>query len=118
MLHTAQLTFHDDGSFSYLPDPDYFGSDSFIYTVSDGRGGMDTATVNVTITAVNDAPVAADDEADTEEASPVTVFVLANDLDVDGDTLTITSVGEAMNGTVVDNQDGTLIYTPDSGFHR
>ena len=110
------LTFDDDGSFSYLPDPDYFGSDSFIYTVSDGRGGMDTATVHVTITAVNDAPVAADDEADTEEASPVTVFVLANDLDVDGDTLTITSVGEAMNGTVVDNQDGTLIYTPYLGF--
>ena len=43
---------------SYTPDANYFGADSFTYTISDGNGGSDTATVTVTVTAVNDNPVA------------------------------------------------------------
>ena len=75
------------GSVTYTPNGNFNGSDSFTYTVSDGNGGTDTATVNVTVNPVNDAPVAADDSATTDEDTPVTVNVVANDTDVEDDTL-------------------------------
>ncbi|MEE4236019.1 MAG: tandem-95 repeat protein, partial [Anderseniella sp.] len=88
---------------------------SFTYTVSDGQGGSDTATVSVTVIAVNDAPVANDDSATTTEGAAVTIDVLANDTDVDRDTLTIAGVAQGTNGSVVNNT--TLVtYTPKSGF--
>ncbi len=72
---------------TYTPDPNFHGSDSFTYTVSDGHGGTDTATVAVTATAVNDAPEAKDDAVSTAEDTAAPVAVLTNDTDVDGDTL-------------------------------
>jgi VCBS repeat-containing protein len=105
-----------DGTVTYTPDPDYNGPDSFTYTVSDGTV-TDTATVNVTVDPVNDPPVAVDDGATTNEDTAVVINVLANDSDVDGDTLTITAVGTAGNGTVVDNGDGTVTYTPDPDYN-
>ncbi|WP_038909840.1 cadherin-like domain-containing protein, partial [Dickeya dadantii] len=85
-------------------------------TVSDGAGGVATGTLTVTVTAVNDAPVAAADTATTNEDTPVTVDVLANDSDVDGNPLTVTAA-TAGNGTVVINADGTLTYMPDANFN-
>ena len=66
------------------PPPNYNGPDSFTYTVSDGNGGTATGTVNVTVTAVNDAPVAVTDTTSTPEDTAKLVAVLANDTDVDG----------------------------------
>ena len=57
------LSDHVDGAITYTPDADYNGADSFRYNVSDGHGGTDTATVGVTVTPVNDPPVAMDDTA-------------------------------------------------------
>ena len=54
---------------TYTPDANFFGTDSFTYTISDGNGGTDTATVNVTVTTVNDAPDAVDDAATVAEDS-------------------------------------------------
>ena len=105
-----------DGTITYTPDPDFNGTDSFTYTVSDGNGGTDTATVNVTINAVNDAPLAQDDTATTDFESDVTIPVLGNDTDVDGDTLSVTDVTDPANGSAVINADGTITYTPDAGF--
>ena len=102
-----------DGSVLYTPDADFNGADAFTYTVSDGNGGFDTASVAVTVTPVNDAPVANDDTATTN--SPVTIDVLANDTDADGDPLTVTAAS-ALNGDVVINADGTVTYTPHDGF--
>ncbi len=65
----------------------YNGADSFTYTVGDGNGGSATATVTVTVTGVNDGPVAVDDAATTAEDTAVSVTVLTNDTDLDGDTL-------------------------------
>ncbi|OOC11734.1 hypothetical protein BM451_20070, partial [Dickeya dadantii] len=76
---------------TYTPNANFNGSDTISYTVSDGHGGTATATVAVTITPVNDAPVAANDSATTAEDTPVTVNVLSNDSDVDGDSLTVTA---------------------------
>ncbi|MEP6340822.1 Ig-like domain-containing protein, partial [Parasphingorhabdus sp.] len=105
-----------DGTIDYTPNPDFNGTDTITYTISDGNGGTSTATVEVTVGAVNDPPVAVDDATVTDEETPVTIAVLANDSDVDGDPLTVISAS-APNGTVVINPDGTVTYTPDPDFN-
>ena len=105
------------GAVRYSPDPNFHGEDSFTYTVSDDKGASATATVRVTVTAVNDPPVATDDFAGTPEDAPITISPLANDGDVDGDTLTITGIGQGAHGRVVKNGDGTVTYTPDDDFN-
>ena len=76
-------------------------NESIVYTVSDGAGGTDSATVNITVNEVNQNPIANDDNAShLEDAGPVTVNVLANDSDGNGDSLTITSVNYNGDGTV------------------
>jgi VCBS repeat-containing protein len=101
---------------SYTPNANFFGGDSFTYTIGDGNGGFDTATVAVTVTPVPDAPVANDDNAALFEDSGANVInVLANDFDADGDTLVVFSVTQGTNGTVANN--GTSVsYTPNSNF--
>lgn len=108
------VTLTANGSFSYLPAADYSGPDSFTYTASDGRGGSATATVTITVVAVNDPPTAANDAATTAEDTPVTIPVLGNDRDPDGDTLTVTVVTQpaAVTGRATLNADGTVTYTP------
>jgi VCBS repeat-containing protein len=107
-----------DGAFTYTPNLNYSGSDSFTYTISDGAL-TSTATVNVTIDAENDAPVAANDSASGDEDTPITSGnVLANDFDVD-DTLSAASVSgftHGANGAVAYNDDGTFTYVPDANF--
>ncbi|MDO6470109.1 cadherin-like domain-containing protein, partial [Neptunomonas phycophila] len=76
---------------TYMPDANFTGSDTITYIVTDGNGGTATATVAVTINAVNDNPTTAGESATTDEDTPVTVDVLANDSDVDGDTLSVDS---------------------------
>jgi hypothetical protein len=105
-----------DNTVTYTPDADFYGSDSFNYTVSDGNGGSDTAAITVTVTSVNDVPIANDDTADTLQETAVLIAVLANDADVDGDALTVTAVTTAAHGTVVINPDNSVLYTPDVGF--
>ncbi|MCG7877809.1 MAG: Ig-like domain-containing protein, partial [Candidatus Thiodiazotropha endolucinida] len=91
---------------------------TFTYTIDDGNGGTDTATVTVTVGAVNDAPVAVDDSIGTDEDVPVTVNVLPNDSDPDGDTLTVTAVTQGTNGSVaIDPVSGNPVYTPDPDFN-
>jgi len=86
--------------------------DTFVYEVSDGNGGTDTATVTVTVTGVNDAPDAVDDTAETNEDETVTIQVLDNDTDVDGDDLSITSFEVVSGGGSVSESNGDLVYVP------
>ena len=104
------------GKIVYTPDADYNGTDTITYTISDGNGNTDTATVTVTVTPVNDAPVAADDAASTPEDTAVTINVLGNDTDVDGDPLTITNVSAPANGTAT-IVGGQIVYTPNPDFN-
>jgi DNA/RNA endonuclease G (NUC1) len=103
-------------SVSYTPNANFFGTDSFTYTVSDGNGGSDTATVNVTVTNVQDAPDAVNDSATiAEDSGANSVSVLGNDTDADNDTLTVSSVTQGTNGSVTNN--GTSVsYTPNANF--
>ena len=104
-----------DSDVTYTPDAGFTGSDSFTYTVSDGNGGTDTATVAVTVTGVNHPPVAEDDSATTPQDTPVTIYVLDNDHDPDNDTLAVDSIGPASNGSVVSNGND-VTYTPSGNF--
>ncbi len=105
-----------NGTITYTPTANYHGTDSFQYTVSDGNGGTATGTVNVTVSPINDAPVAAADTAQTPLNTPVTIAVLANDSDVDANPLTVTGVGTPAHGTTVLNSNGTVTYTPATGY--
>lgn len=102
-------------SLRYTPSADYNGPDSFSYTVSDGQGGTDVATVNISVSPLNDAPAANDDGAEVTEDGTVLITVLANDVDVDGDTLTIDSYTQGTHGGV--SQEGSsLRYVPADGY--
>jgi len=117
---TLVTTGPNAGRISYLPSPNFVGTDVFTYTVSDNHGATATATVTVTVSAVNDAPVAANDAASVAEDSAVVIDVLANDTDVDGDTLSVTGVSAPAHGVaavVTSGPDaGRVRYTPQTNF--
>ncbi|MCP4117586.1 MAG: tandem-95 repeat protein [Desulfobacteraceae bacterium] len=100
-----------DGSFSYTPNPDVNGMDTFTYTVRDGEGGTDTATVTITITPVNDSPMAANAGFNGLEDT-VSKENLPQSYDPDGDPVTYSLENAAANGTAVVNPDGSFDYTP------
>jgi VCBS repeat-containing protein len=111
------LTLSPDGSFSYQPEANYHGADSFTYRAKDAAGALsEPATVSLTVTAVNDAPEAVDDSASTKQNKPVAIPVLANDADVDGDPLSVGAVGLPAHGTAKAEADGTITYSPRKGF--
>ncbi len=113
----GSVALNANGTVTYTPAANYHGPDSFTYTLSDGQGGTASATVRVTVTPVNDAPVARDDSATTAEDNAVIVAVLGNDSDADGDSLTITAVTQGSNGSVAINPNGTVTYTPAANYH-
>src|SRR6185312_4911735 len=93
--HAASFTLNANGSFSYTPNADYNGTDSFTYKANDGTADSNTVTVTITVNPVNDAPVASADSSSTNEDTPLSVAaagVLSNDTDVDSPTLTAVQV--------------------------
>ncbi|HEX8525977.1 tandem-95 repeat protein [Allosphingosinicella sp.] len=119
-LH-GTVTFDDaNGTYTYVPDADYNGSDRFTILISDGNGGFAEQDVTVTVTPVNDAPTAPADNTATsaEDASSAATAIGASD--VDGDTLTysVKTGGEGAHGSVTFNQAaGTFTYTPAANFN-
>ncbi len=114
-LH-GTVTINDDGTLTYTPAADYNGPDTISYSIDDGHGGTAGSTVAVTVTAVNDDPVANPDAATTAEDTPVTIAVLDNDTDTENDALTVTAA-TALHGTIAINDDGTLTYTPAADYN-
>lgn len=109
---------NNSSSVTYTPNANFFGTDSFTYTISDGNGGNDTATVSVTVTNAQDAPDAVDDAASINEDSGANVIdVRANDTDLDSDTLSVTAVTQGAHGAVAITGGGTAVsYTPAANF--
>ncbi|WP_237458240.1 tandem-95 repeat protein, partial [Vibrio parahaemolyticus] len=101
---------------TYTPNDNYHGADSFTYIVTSG-GVSESTTVNVDVTPVNDAPVAKDDIATTQEDTAVTIDVLPNDTDIDGDTLRIDSASVPSDQGTVEIVDGKLVFTPAENFN-
>lgn len=113
------LTFDIDGSYTYIPNPNFNGSDSFVYEISDNQGGTAQATMILTVNAVNDIPTGIPDINITVINMPVNGNVLTNDLDlVEGDLLTVntTPVTLPNHGTVSLDSDGSYTYTPVTGY--
>jgi large repetitive protein len=112
------LTLNADGSFTYTPTANFNGTASFTYKANDGTTDSNVATVTITIDSVNDAPVASDDAASTTDVIAVTIAVLANDGDLDGDSLavSIASPPPPAQGAAVINGDGTITYTPAADY--
>jgi Ca2+-binding RTX toxin-like protein len=92
---------------------------SFSYTVNDHHGGSASQTITLDITPVNDAPTAIADSALTNCNTPLVITpttLLANDSDVDGDTLSLIGVKNPTNGSVVLDPNGNVIFTPNANF--
>ncbi|WP_299041449.1 tandem-95 repeat protein [uncultured Tateyamaria sp.] len=107
-----------DNELLFTPAPNFNGEATISYSIEDGNGGTDTADVVVTVTPVNDDPVAVNDLAETMEDEAVVIDLIDNDTDVDGDDLTIGTVTvDPSEGTVVDNGDGTVTFTPAPNFN-
>jgi VCBS repeat-containing protein len=107
-----------NGSFSYKPDDNYHGPDSFTYHATDGLANSNTVTVSITVIPVNDAPVAQGEDFNSGTLG-ITIDapgVLANDSDVDGDGLTAVLDNDVSNGSLSLNPNGGFTYTPDALF--
>ena len=109
------VTVNPDGSYSYVPNPNYNGPDSFTVLADDGHGGIVPVTVLVTVTPVNDPPVPSAQPVTTPEDRPVTGIVTATD--VDGDPVTFTLGTGPANGTVTVNPDGSYSYVPNPNYN-
>ena len=111
------LSLRNDGSFTYNPDPDFFGTDSFTYKASDLIDDSNVATVRIAVNPINDFPVAVDDEYSVDANGDLWTAhgVLENDYDVDGDDLTV-DAGHPAHGTVTMYSDGSFHYAPEEGF--
>jgi hypothetical protein len=111
------LTIAPNGDYSFTPVTNYAGPVPVAtYTVSDGTATT-SSTLSIALTPVNDAPVALNDSAVTDEDTPLlNIPVLANDTDPDGDTLTVTTAASP-NGVVTINPNGTLNFVPAPDFN-
>ncbi|MGB9798901.1 MAG: tandem-95 repeat protein [Thermanaerothrix sp.] len=107
-------------SLTYTPNPDYSGSDSFTFKISDGQVDSNVAMVSITVTPVNDAPVALSDVFSVNEdtvLSVTTLGVLINDQDADGDVLSALLVSNVDHGTLTLNTNGGFIYIPSKDYN-
>ncbi len=112
------VTLNDDGSVAYVPNPNFSGTDTFSYTISDDNGSHASAAVALTVRPANDAPIAVDDAVTTDEDVPIIISGLtANDSDLDGDPLTIENVTTPSNGTLTKKLDGNVLYTPNANYY-
>jgi VCBS repeat-containing protein len=105
----------DSGRIRYTPEANFFGADSFTYTLSDGQE-TDTAVVTVKVNSVNDRPIANRDDATVDEDSSVLIDVLANDSDIESDPLRLVSVSTPAHGQAVVIDNGRVRYTPAANF--
>jgi VCBS repeat-containing protein len=111
----GNVTVHADGTFSYTPDPDFNGTDSFGFKANDGALDSNVATVRLTVHPVNDAPVATNGAVNGNEDTVITGALPAND--IDSASLSYRAVSQPAHGSVTVHTDGTFSYTPEADFN-
>ncbi|MBN1590860.1 MAG: tandem-95 repeat protein [Pirellulales bacterium] len=116
------------GWFTYTPDDNFYGTDSFTYQAYDGEFYSNSATVNLDIVSVNDAPIAVEDSYSVDEDDVLHTYayngVLSNDTDADNtdpdtahnDTLTAELESGPAHGQLTFGSSGWFTYTPNAGF--
>jgi hypothetical protein len=122
----AAVSLNGDGTLHYEPGDlyqylavDETVSDTFAYTVTDGNGGFDSATVSLTIVGTNDGPVALADTGSTDEDNSVTINVLANDTDVDlSDAHTVDAVSVTSGGGSASITANQVVYDPGADYQH
>ncbi len=115
--NSGSISLNIDGTIHYVPMPDMFGTDSFTYEISDGKGATDLGMVIVTILPVNDPPQSTDDLFSALANTNSTIPVLANDTDIDNVTLSIVEVDIPQYGVATISPAGeAILYTPNPGF--
>lgn len=118
--NALSFTLNADGSFNYTPTANFNGVDSFTYQAIDRLGAISApTTVGLTVTAINDAPVAVNDTLSVSPGATLNVTspgILANDTDIDSPTLTAVLVSTAANGALTLNPNGSFTYQPNAGF--
>jgi len=111
------LLLNSDGSFTYTPNPNFVGSDSFTYYTNDGLLDGNIATVAITISSENDAPVTQDDQAETQQNVPIRIDVLENDSDAEDDSLNILlTIDPSQTKGTVELEDSKVLFTPNLDF--
>lgn len=113
----GSVVVEDNNTVTYTPTDDFFGSDSFSYTVTDANGDSDEADIAVTIAqSTNGIPEANDDEATTSENTDVNIDVLNNDSGLADTPVSVTISQEPANGSVSVETDNTITYTPNGEY--
>jgi VCBS repeat-containing protein len=117
----GDLALNADGSFTYVPDANYHGTDSFSYKVYDGYVYSNIVVVSLTINTINDIPVAVGDAFSTDEDTTLTMDaeagLLANDSDVEEDPLAAFLVEDVIHGDLTFNSDGSFMYVPEADYY-
>ena len=111
----GNATVHPDGSWTYSPDADFNGADSFTFRANDGTANSATVTMTITVTAVNDEPVCSADTTSGNEDVDQTGTITCTD--AEGDVLTYAKVGGPSDGSATVDGDGSWTYTPDANFN-
>ncbi len=117
----GDINFVSDGSFTYIPNPDFHGYDSFTYQAFDGINSSNIATVSIFVLNTNEIPIAGNDSYTVNEDTLLSISssgVLINDSDPDSSPLALTSVisMDAVHGSVLLNSDGSFEYMPDDNY--
>jgi VCBS repeat-containing protein len=116
----ATFTLNPNGTFTYTPTTNFNGTDSFTYRVTDALGASSNiATVTITVTPVNQPPVAVNDSYTTGSSGSLSITspgILANDTDIDSSNLSAVLVSSPANGTLNFNSNGSFTYVPRAGF--
>jgi VCBS repeat-containing protein len=116
----GDVTLDANGSFTYTPDPDFHGQDTFTYYASDGEVQSAETTVTITVAPANDAPVAADDAYTALENQTLSVTasngLLDNDDDVDDSQIEAVLVQGPDHGQLTLDEDGSFQYVPDTDY--
>ncbi len=110
------LTFDGNGTFTYTPNPGFVGVETITYTLCDSNGGTATGTIYITVNGdTNYPPMAIDDYVETPEGTAVTIGVVGNDGDFDGDPLYVCGFTNPSYGSIYQSGND-FVYTPNAGF--
>jgi VCBS repeat-containing protein len=112
----GDVTLNEDGSFTYSPYLDFYGTDSFTYRASDGSAVSGAASVEITVNPIDDQPVAVEDNVETHEDTPVEIDVLGNDTGLGDTPISVIIADLPLEGTV-EVLDHNIKYTPGANFN-